>query len=309
MTSTSKTRHNINPATEQPNAEVPISTQEDVDNAVSCARKAFKPWSETPLEKRREALLAFADAISTHEKDLAHLLTLEQGKPLSQASQEVGMGVMWIKAFCAMKLPEEVLEEDEEKRVINRYTPLGVCCAIVPWNYPVLLALGKIGPCLYTGNTMIVKPSPYTPYCDMKLVELGTKYFPPGVLQILSGGDDLGPMLTAHPDIDKISFTGSSATGKKVMESCAKTLKRITLELGGNDPAIICEDVDIQKIIPKVSSEVLSDADVDMSELTPCDVDCPTVLPVLESDLHDDQAAIRARENIPAIPRGVGRAH
>ncbi len=219
------------------------------------------------------------------------------------------MGVMWIKAFCAMKLPEEVLEEDEEKRVINRYTPLGVCCAIVPWNYPVLLALGKIGPCLYTGNTMIVKPSPYTPYCDMKLVELGTKYFPPGVLQILSGGDDLGPMLTAHPDIDKISFTGSSATGKKVMESCAKTLKRITLELGGNDPAIICEDVDIQKIIPKVSSGVLSDADVDMSELTPCDVDCPTVLPVLESDLHDDQAAIRARENIPAIPRGVGRAH
>lgn len=201
-----------------------------------------------------------------------------------------------------MELPEEVLEEDEEKKVINRYTPLGVCCGIVPWNYPILLAIGKIAPCLYTGNTMIVKPSPYTPYCDMKLVELGTKYFPPGVLQILSGGDDLGPMLTAHPDIDKISFTGSSATGKKVMESCAKTLKRITLELGGNDPAIVCEDVDIQKIIPKVRYEVLRDADVGKTELTMCDTDCSTVLPVLESDLHDDQAAIRARENLSTIP-------
>ena len=166
------------------------------------------------------------------------------------------MGVTWIKAFCAMQLPEEVLEEDEEKKIINRYVPLGVCCGIVPWNYPILLALGKIGPALYTGNTIIIKPSPYTPYCDLKLGELGKKYFPPGVLQVLSGGDDLGPMLTSHPGIDKISFTGSSWTGKKVMESCAKTLKRITLELGGNDPAIICEDVNIQKIIPKVRSVI-----------------------------------------------------
>ena len=255
MTSTSETRHNINPATEEPNAEVPVSTKEDVDHAVAAARKAFKPWADTPLEKRREALLAFADAIDSYKEDFARLLTLEQGKPLSQATRETDMAIMWIRAFCAMKLPEEVLEEDEEKKVINRYTPLGVCCGIVPWNYPILLAAGKIAPALYTGNSMIVKPSPYTPYCNLKLGELGRKYFPPGVLQVLSGGEDLGPMLTAHPDIDKISFTGSSYTGKKVMESCAKTLKRITLELGGNDPAIICEDVDIQKIIPKVSVE------------------------------------------------------
>lgn len=255
MSCTSKTRHNINPATEEPNAEVPISTQEDVDKAVSSARKAFKPWSETPLDKRREALLAYADAINTNAKEFAHLLTLEQGKPLSQSTQEVGMGTTWIQAFCAMDLPEEVLEEDEEKTIINRWVPLGVCCAIVPWNYPILLALGKIAPALCTGNCVIVKPSPYTPYCNLKLVELGRKYFPPGVLQVLSGGDDLGPMLTSHPDIDKISFTGSSLTGKKVMESCAKTLKRITLELGGNDPAIICEDVDIQKVVPKVSAQ------------------------------------------------------
>lgn len=253
LTSTSATRHGINPATCEPNPEVPVSTHEDVDKAVASARKAFKPWAATPLEKRREALLAFGDAIEECSKDFAQMLTKEQGKPLSQSIQEAGMAKMWIQAFCAMKMPEEVLEEDEEKKVINRYTPLGVCCGIVPWNYPILLMIGKVTPALYTGNCMIIKPSPYTPYCDLKLGELARKFFPPGVLQVLSGGDDLGPMLTAHPDIDKISFTGSSVTGKKVMESCAKTLKRITLELGGNDPAIICEDVDIAKIIPKVA--------------------------------------------------------
>ena len=159
-----------------------------------------------------------------------------------------------LKAFSQMNLPEEVIEENDERKVINRYTPLGVCCGIVPWNYPILLMCGKVAPALSTGNTILIKPSPFTPYCDLKLGELARKFFPPGVVQVLSGGDDLGPMLTAHPDIDKISFTGSILTGKKVMESCAKTLKRITLELGGNDPAIICEDVDIEKIIPKVWS-------------------------------------------------------
>ena len=162
------------------------------------------------------------------------------------------MATSWIKAFSVMALPEEVIEDTEEKKIVNRYVPLGVCCGIVPWNYPILLACGKIAPALLTGNVIIIKPSPYTPYCDLKLAELGTQFFPPGVLQALSGGDDLGPMLTAHPDIDKISFTGSSATGKKIMASCANTLKRITLELGGNDAAIIREDVDIEKIVPKV---------------------------------------------------------
>lgn len=108
-------------------------------------------------------------------------------------------------------------------------------------------------PALYTGNTFIMKPSPYTPYCDLKLCELATRFFPPGVYQCLSGGDDLGPMFTLHPGIDKISFTGSSETGKKVMESCSKSLKRLTLELGGNDAAIICKDVDLEKIIPQIA--------------------------------------------------------
>ena len=229
-----------------------MSTKEDVDNAVSAARTAFKPWSQVPVEERKRKLVAFADGILEYKEEFAKLLTLEQGKPLSQSLTEVDLGTTWLKAFSQMELAEEVLEENDERKIIQRYVPLGVCCGIIPWNYPILLACGKIAPALSTGNTIIIKPSPYTPYCDLKLGEIGRKFFPPGVLQVLSGGEDLGPMLTEHPDIDKIGFTGSTVTGKKVMESCAKTLKRLTLELGGNDAAIICEDVDIEKAIPKV---------------------------------------------------------
>lgn len=162
------------------------------------------------------------------------------------------MAVQWTRTIPTIEIPETVIEDTDEHKIIQRYTPLGVCGAIVPWNFPVLLAIGKIVPAVYTGNTVIVKPSPFTPYCGLKLAELAAQCFPPGVVQALSGGDDLGPMITEHPGIDKISFTGSTLTGKRVMASCAKTLKRVTLELGGNDPAIVCDDVNIDAVIPKV---------------------------------------------------------
>lgn len=148
--------------------------------------------------------------------------------------------------------PETVIEDTDEHKIIQLYTPLGVCGAIVPWNFPVLLAVGKIVPAVCRGSTVIVKPSPFTPYCDLKLAELAAQCFPPGVVQALSGGDDLGPMITEHPVIDKISFTGSTLTGKRVMASCPKTLKRMTRELGRNDPAIICDDVNVDAVIPKI---------------------------------------------------------
>ena len=129
------------------------------------------------------------------------------------------------------QIPEDVIEETAARKVVVRYTPIGVVGAIVPWNFPLMLAAAKIAPALLTGNVVIVKPSPYAPYCGLKLVELAQKFFPPGVVQSLSGGDDLGPMLTTHVGIDKISFTGSTATGKAVMKSCASTLKRVVLEL------------------------------------------------------------------------------
>lgn len=254
LSSTQQTRHGINPASGKPNPEVPVSTPQDVDDAVNAAKKAFESWSKVPYAERRAALNKYADAIEHHGDDFAKLLTQEQGKPLMFAKAEVAAGVQWIRTLSSFEIPEEVVEEDDSKQIIVRYTPLGVAVGIVPWNFPIHLALGKITPSVVTGCPIIIKPSPFTPYCDLKLGELAQQFFPPGVVQVLSGDDNLGPWLTAHPGPDKVSFTGSTATGKKVMESCAKTLKRVTLELGGKDPTIVLPDVDIDTIAPKVAT-------------------------------------------------------
>ncbi|KAH6692688.1 aldehyde dehydrogenase-like protein [Plectosphaerella plurivora] len=251
---TSVTRHSVDPATEEPLYEVPVADKAQLDDAVKYAREAFKSWKKTTHEERSKLLLAFVDLIEANRVELEKLQTREQGKPLTLAQQELTMTIDWLRAFAKMKIEEEILEDDEEKTIYATFPPLGVCGAIVPWNWPILLGLIKVGPALMTGNTIIMKPSPYTPYCDLKLGELGMSVFPPGVFQVLSGGDELGPWMTSHPGIDMIAFTGSIATGKRVAESCAKTLKRYTLELGGNDAAIVCEDVDLDKCIPKIAT-------------------------------------------------------
>jgi len=199
-------------------------------------------------------MLQFADAIEANRDELEKLQTMEQGKPIGLANLEFTMTLTWLRTFATMELKDEVLKDDDEKTIYSTRPPLGVCGGLVPWNWPVLLGCGKIGPALMTGNTFIMKPSPYTPYCNLKLGELGMKIFPPGVFQVLSGGDELGPWITEHPDIDMISFTGSIPTGKRIAASCAKTLKRYVLELGGNDAAIICDDVDIEKCLPKITT-------------------------------------------------------
>jgi acyl-CoA reductase-like NAD-dependent aldehyde dehydrogenase len=157
----------------------------------------------------------------------------------------------WIDWHNSLEIPEESMD-DGEKTITTRYTPLGVIGAICPWNFPILLAIGKIIPAVLTGNTIIVKPSPFTPYTTLKVIEIAQDIFPPGVIQAVGGDDYLGPMLTAHPGIAKISFTGSIATGKKIMAACAQTLKRVTLELGGNDASIVLPDVDIEKTAPEL---------------------------------------------------------
>lgn len=161
--------------------------------------------------------------------------------------------VHFIRTFADLKLREEITEESDKVTVV-RYNPLGVVVCIVPWNFPILIAVGKIASAILTGNTVLVKPSPFTPASGLKLAELAQQFFPPGVVQGLSGDDNLGPWLTSHPIPAKVSFTGSTATGKKVMEACSKTLKRVTLELGGKDPAIVCEDVDIDEVAAEVSN-------------------------------------------------------
>ncbi|KAF4954252.1 hypothetical protein FSARC_12189 [Fusarium sarcochroum] len=250
---TDKTRHGINPATLKDKPEVPVATQENLNQAVEAARKAYKTWSKVPWQERKEKLFAWADAVEAQKKDFADLLVSEQGKPIAQASGEADAAVAWIKGQAGIDLPEEIVEDSENRKIITRYTPLGVAAAIIPWNFPLMLAAAKIAPALVTGNVIIVKPSPFTPYCGLKLVELAQQFFPPGVVQSLSGDDNLGPWITSHPGIDKISFTGSTNTGKLVLQSASKTLKRVTLELGGNDAAVVFPDVDVDKVAEKVA--------------------------------------------------------
>lgn len=242
----------INPATGQAFAKAPAAGAAELDAAVAAARAAFPKWKATPIEKRKEALNAASNAILANAEDLARLFTKEQGRPADWARAEVMLAADWLRKTATLDLPVEVTEEDENRRIEVHHDPLGVVCAIVPWNFPVLLAIWKIGPALLTGNTMVLKPSPFTPLCSLKLGELFRDIFPPGVFNVITGADDLGPMMTAHPGFAKISFTGSTATGKRVMEAASRDLKRVTLELGGNDAAIILPDVDVDKVAQQI---------------------------------------------------------
>lgn len=240
-----------NPVTDSVFAVVPDAGQVELDNAVAAARRAFPAWAATPLGKRRDVLRAIAKVITDNLQNLARLLVREQGKPFADACGEIGGAAYWANATAELELPTD--EADGPfGRVVTQYVPLGVCGAIVPWNFPTVLAMFKIAPALLTGNTIVVKPSPFTPLTTLKIGELLRGVLPDGVLNIISGGDALGPMMTAHADIDKISFTGSTATGKRVMTGAAQTMKRITLELGGNDAAIVLPDVDVAAITEKL---------------------------------------------------------
>ncbi|KAI1872773.1 uncharacterized protein JN550_003647 [Neoarthrinium moseri] len=250
---TKEVRHGLNPANLQPKEDVPLATQEDLDRAVTCAKDAFKTWSRVPYEERRNAVLAYADAVDHLRLQFRDLLVAEQGKPIPQADYETDAAIEWMRGMANIALPEDVIEDNARHTVTTRYVPIGIVGAIIPWNFPLLLATGKIAPALLTGNVIIVKPSPFTPYCGLKLVELAQQFFPPGVVQSLSGDDRLGPWITSHPGIDKISFTGSTTTGKLVLQSASKTLKRVTLELGGNDPAIVLPDINIDKVAQQVA--------------------------------------------------------
>jgi acyl-CoA reductase-like NAD-dependent aldehyde dehydrogenase len=239
-----------NPATKQIIAEVPEASQQQLSEAIIAAREAFVPWHQKPVGQRQAVVAALGDAVERHAESFIALLIREQGKPRAGAEWEIHGSVAWLKAIATQSLPDETVEETAERSVVTRFTPVGVVGAIVPWNFPVLLAVWKIAPALVTGCTVIVKPSPFTPLCDLKLGELAKEIVPPGVLNVLSGNDDLGKWMTAHPDIDKIAFTGSTETGRHVMRSAANTIKRVTLELGGNDPAIVLPDVDPESIAP-----------------------------------------------------------
>ncbi|MBU6372392.1 MAG: aldehyde dehydrogenase family protein [Alphaproteobacteria bacterium] len=242
----------VNPATGEVFAQAPDCTKAQLDEAVATAKAAFKSWRAVPIEQRQAAVRKAGDILLAHADELARLFTREQGRPVDAAKQEIQGAAMWLHAVAAMSPPTHVVEDSPQQFIETRYVPLGVICAIAPWNFPVTLAMWKVAPALVAGNTMVLKPSPFTPLCTLKIGELFRDVFPPGVLNIISGGDELGPMMTSHPGFAKISFTGSTATGKRVMESAAKDLKRVTLELGGNDAAIVLPDVDLDDVAQKI---------------------------------------------------------
>lgn len=221
---------------------------------MAAGRAAFPSWSSTTWDDREALLNKLADAVEANKDGFVDMLVKESGKAVTTAGMEFASTLKFFRELSKLRVEDKVIVDKEDVTATLRYTPLGVGAAIVPWNWPLLLCTIKVASGLITGNCVIVKPSPFTPYTNLKLVEIASGIFPPGVIQALSGGDDLGPMLTEHAGIDKVSFTGSSFTGKKVMESCSRTLKRVTLELGGNDVAIVCDDADLARAVPTVAT-------------------------------------------------------
>lgn len=243
----------FNPATGAVLAQAPAASAEQMEEAIAAAKKAFRHWSQLEHAQRKAYLVAYADALQAHRDELARLLTLEQGKPLkTMAEPEVDQAISWMRQIADRPIPVEIVEETDSHIVELHHTPLGVVGAIAPWNFPVLLSLWKVAPALITGNTMVLKPSPFTPLTSLRFGQIAQSVLPPGVLSVVSGGNELGPQMTAHPDIAKISFTGSTETGKHVIRAAAGTVKRLTLEMGGNDAAIVLPDADWESIVPQL---------------------------------------------------------
>lgn len=250
----------LNPANGARLASSPCASAGQVDEAVSAARSAFPGWRDCPVEQRAECLLALASALESRAEAFARLLTQEQGKPLAEAQGELAGTVAALRYHADLRLEPRVLKEGAGERVVEQRYPLGVSAAIVPWNYPLLLLALKLAPALIAGNCVIAKPAPTTPLTSLMLGELAADLFPPGVLQMLGDAGDVGPMLTAHPGIAHVSFTGSTATGRAVMAAAADGVKRLTLELGGNDAAILLDDADVEAIAPALFDGAMANA-------------------------------------------------
>jgi acyl-CoA reductase-like NAD-dependent aldehyde dehydrogenase len=250
----------VNPATEEVFATCSRASKAQLDEAVAAAQAAFPAWSATAIDERRAVLIKIADVIQANINDLARLLVQEQGKPLQDAMGEVFGASAFFRYFASLSLDPKVVADDATSRIEVRRKPLGVVGCIIPWNFPVMLMAFKVPAALLAGNTVIVKPAPTTPLTALKLGELIKDLVPAGVVNIIADNNELGGAMTSHPGIRKISFTGSTETGKKVMASAADALKRVSLELGGNDALIVLDDVDPKETAPKVLGAAMQNA-------------------------------------------------
>jgi acyl-CoA reductase-like NAD-dependent aldehyde dehydrogenase len=247
-----KTMEVVNPATGQPFALASRASVEQLNASVASAKRAFPAWSALTFSERRERLEALASAMEGRFEEFARLLTMEQGKPLNQARHEIGGTIAALRYFASLTLDVQVLRENDQERIIEHRTPLGVVAAITPWNFPMILLMLKVAPALITGNVVIAKPAPTTPLTTLLMGEVAADILPPGVFQTLADDNDIGPLLSAHEGVAHVSFTGSTGTGKKVLASTIDSLRRFTLELGGNDAAIVLDDADVATVAPLI---------------------------------------------------------
>jgi acyl-CoA reductase-like NAD-dependent aldehyde dehydrogenase len=248
--SSEHTQDILNPSTRARVGQCPQASSSDLERAVNAAERAFASWRSASEERRQEACRAIAAVVTENAAELSVLLTQEQGKPLKGMGSEFELGgcAAWAAHTATLSLPMKVIEASERARVEMYRAPIGVVGSITPWNWPLLIAIWHIVPAVRTGNTVVIKPSPFTPLSTLRMVELINRVLPPGVVNCIAGGDDLGAELSRHPRIGKMVFTGSIATGRKVMANAAPTLKALTLELGGNDPGIVLQDANPEKL-------------------------------------------------------------
>ncbi|MDQ0921633.1 acyl-CoA reductase-like NAD-dependent aldehyde dehydrogenase [Pseudarthrobacter sp. W1I19] len=240
----------LDPATGDAVGEAPIHSLEELEQAITDAQAAQPAWAALGHAGRSASLLKAAEAVERSAEELARLLSREQGKPLNgpNARFEVGACAAWLRVAATTPLEPETVVDDGETRAELHYKPIGVVGAIGPWNWPMMITVWQIAPALRMGNAVVVKPSEYTPLGVLALVKVINEELPEGLLTAVSGGRDVGARLAEHPAIGKIMFTGSTATGKAIIKSSAGTVKRLTLELGGNDAGIVLPDADPKAI-------------------------------------------------------------
>ncbi|MDZ5602824.1 aldehyde dehydrogenase family protein [Pseudomonas sp. RP23018S] len=242
----------LNPATGAAFARCPAGSLEQLDDAVSAARAAFASWRLSSASTRRSCLQLAADDLQREAEEIARLIVQEQGKPMALAMSEVMGAVAWMRYNAELKIPVELIEETPQQRIELHRKPLGVVASITPWNWPLMIAVWHIIPALRAGNCVVSKPSSLTPLSTLRLVQILDRHLPPGVINIVTGEKGFGSAITTHPGIDKIVFTGSTPTGQSVMRGAASNLKRLTLELGGNDAAIVLPGTPLESVVDDI---------------------------------------------------------
>ncbi|HSD77569.1 MAG TPA: gamma-aminobutyraldehyde dehydrogenase [Solirubrobacteraceae bacterium] len=262
----------LNPATGEEIAQAPSSSQEDVERAVAAARRAFETFQSTTPAQRQDLLLKLADVLEEHGDELAAIESANAGKPLEAVkSDEIPAMVDNLRFFAGAA---RNMEGKAAGEYLEGYTswirrePVGVVGQVAPWNYPLLMAVWKIGPALATGNAIVLKPAPTTPMSTLRFAQLASEHLPKGVLNVLAGGNEAGAAIVTHDDVDMVSLTGSVETGKWIAEHAARTLKRVHLELGGKAPVIVFDDVDMETAMETIAGTGYYNAGQDCTAAT-----------------------------------------